>query len=83
MSIVERALYYNEKYHINIRYSTYRELFKAMDLTQRKIKVSQSSKDIDEQCLINGTQKLLLRVLSILSKYMDIVFLDEAGFDNF
>jgi len=54
-----------------------------MDLTKRKIRVTQSSRDIDEQCLINGTQKLLLRVLGILSSDKDIVFLDEAGFDNF
>ena len=54
-----------------------------MDVTKRKIKVSQSSKKVSGDLQQVDTVKLFLRVLEILNRPMDIVFLDEAGFDNF
>ena len=38
---------------------------------------------MDEQSIINGTRKLYLRVIDTMNCPMDIIFLDEAGFNNF
>ena len=42
-SIAYKQKYYNKKFKVTIRYHTYRQLFKKMGLTSRKILVKQTS----------------------------------------
>ena len=54
-----------------------------MNITKRKIVVNQSSSKIDETSSLIDSKKLFWRIIEILQRPSDIVFLDECGFDNF
>ena len=54
-----------------------------MNITKRKIVVNQSSSKIDETSSLIDSKKLFWRIIEILKRQSDIVFLDECGFDNF